>query len=53
MGTAPEMVTTKIHADYLRGVGMIDERLLILPDLEKMLSEEEMAHVSAIGEMHA
>ena len=49
---APEMVSTKIHADYLKGVGKIDERLLILLDLEKVLSEEEMAHVSAIGEMH-
>ena len=49
---APEMITTKIHADYLKGVGKIDERLLILLDLEKVLSEEEMVHVSAIGEMH-
>ena len=49
---APEMVTTKIHADYLKGVGKIDDRLLILLDLEKVLSEEEMSHVSDIGEMH-
>ncbi|MCK5659835.1 MAG: chemotaxis protein CheW, partial [Methanosarcinales archaeon] len=49
---APEMITTKIHADYLQGVGKMDERLLILLDLEKVLSDEEMAHVSAIGEMH-
>ncbi len=49
---APEMITTKIHADYLKGVGKIDDRLLILLDLENVLSEEEMAHVSAIGEMH-
>ncbi|MCK5659837.1 MAG: chemotaxis protein CheW [Methanosarcinales archaeon] len=49
---APEMISAKINADYLKGVGKIDERLLILLDLERVLSEEEMAHVSAIGEIH-
>ena len=51
VGPAPEMITTKIHADYLKGVDMIDERLLILLDLEKVLSDE-MVHGSAIYEMH-
>ena len=50
--SAPEMVTTKIHTDYLRGVAKIGEWLLILLDLGKVLSEEYMAHVSAMGEMH-
>jgi len=36
---APEIITAKIHADYLRGVGKLDDRLLILLDLEKVLSE--------------
>lgn len=49
---ALEVMTTKIYTDYLRGVDKIDERLLILLDLEKVLSEDELSHVSAIGEMH-
>lgn len=48
---APEIIKAKIHADYLRGVGKLDDRLLILLDLEKVLTEEEMTHVSSIGEM--
>jgi len=49
---APEIITAKIHVDYLRGVGKLDDRLLILLDLEKVLSAEEMAQVAAVGEMH-
>lgn len=48
---APEIIKAKIHADYLKGVGKLDDRLLILLDLEKVLTEEEMTHVSSIGEM--
>jgi len=36
---APEIISAKIQADYLRGVGKLDDRLLILLDLEKVLSE--------------
>ena len=49
---APEIISTKIRADYLKGVGKLDDRLLILLDLEKVLSDEEMSHVAAVGEMH-
>ena len=49
---APEIISTKIKADYLKGVGKLDERLLILLDLERVLSEGEMSQVSAVGEMH-
>jgi purine-binding chemotaxis protein CheW len=48
---APEIIKAKIHADYLKGVGKLDDRLLILLDLEKVLTEEEMTRVSSIGEM--
>jgi len=48
---APEIIKAKIEADYLRGVGKLDDRLLILLDLEKVLSGEEMAQVAAVGEM--
>ena len=49
---APEIISTKIKADYLKGVGKLDDRLLILLDLERVLSEEEMSQVAAVGEMH-
>ena len=49
---APEIISTKIKADYLKGVGKLDERLLILLDLERVLSEGEMSQVAAVGEMH-
>ena len=49
---APEIISSKIKADYLKGVGKLDDRLLILLDLERVLSEEEMSHVAAVGEMH-
>lgn len=49
---APEIIKAKIHADYLKGVGKLDDRLLILLDLEKVLSEEEMTDISSIGEVH-
>jgi len=49
---APEIISAKIRADYLRGVGKLDDRLLILLDLEKVMSAEEMAQVAAVGEVH-
>ena len=49
---APEIISSKIKADYLKGVGKLDDRLLILLDLERVLSEEEMSQVATVGEMH-
>ena len=49
---APEIISTKIQADYLKGVGKLDDRLLILLDLERVLSDEELSQVAAVGEMH-
>lgn len=52
MGPAPEIISTKIQADYLKGVGKLDERLLILLDIERVLNDDEMAQVEAVSEMH-
>ena len=49
---APDIISTKIQADYLKGVGKLDDRLLILLDLERVLNEDEVAQVAAVGEMH-
>lgn len=38
---APEMGTT-FNTDYLTGLGTLDERMLILIDIDKLMSSEEM-----------
>ncbi|WP_407356153.1 chemotaxis protein CheW [Methanolobus sp. WCC5] len=35
----PEIITQKINAEYLKGVGKLDDRLLILLDLENIVNE--------------
>lgn len=44
---APEIITKKINADYIEGVGILDERLLILLDLGKVLDKSEREGVQA------
>ncbi|MGB7533761.1 MAG: chemotaxis protein CheW [Halobacteriota archaeon] len=36
----PGMITTEIFEEYLRGVGKIENRLIILLDLKKVLTKE-------------
>jgi len=45
--TTPELVT-KVDTDYMRGVLTIENRLIIMLDLQKVLSEEELAKLSEI-----
>lgn len=45
---APGIIASKIHADYLKGVGIVGERLLILLDLMKVLSEKDMAEMAEL-----
>lgn len=44
--SAPELVSSKIHADYLKGVVVLENekrsRLIILLDLPKLLQEKEL-----------
>jgi purine-binding chemotaxis protein CheW len=35
----PEIITQKINAEYLKGVGKMDDRLLILLNLENIINE--------------
>lgn len=49
---APPIITKKINVDYLMGVGSVEERLLILLDLVKVLSEEELIELSETGGKH-
>lgn len=42
----PSLIETEVHEQYLRGVGKSDDRLLILLDLNEVLSTEEIKHIS-------
>ncbi len=52
---APELVQTEIRTDYIKGVGKLDNRLIILLDLEKLWAPHEAeeltkASMSAVNE---
>ncbi|MCG2710867.1 MAG: chemotaxis protein CheW [Candidatus Omnitrophica bacterium] len=42
----PSFIETEVHERYLRGVGKSEDRLLILLDLNEVLSTEEIKHAS-------
>ncbi len=44
----PEMIKSKINAEYLTGVGKIGNRLLILLNLARVLGEEEIEELSEL-----
>ncbi|GEN44940.1 chemotaxis protein CheW [Alkalibacillus haloalkaliphilus] len=44
---SPEVVGS-VNADYIRGVAKIDQRLLVLLNLDKVLTEEEFDHLSTV-----
>lgn len=48
----PELVSAKIDSSYLKGVGKLDNRLLLLLDMGRVLSKDEMAQIPAIQEMY-
>ncbi len=43
---APAVITEKINTDYIEGVGILDERLLILLDLAKVLLAKDVEHIT-------
>ncbi len=45
---APEMGTT-FNTDYLIGLGTLDDRMLILVDIDKLMSSEEMGLVDSLA----
>lgn len=46
---APEMIQSNIDAEFIKGVGKIENRLIILLDVEKILSREEVRQVSTLS----
>jgi purine-binding chemotaxis protein CheW len=43
--TTPEMVATEISNEHLKGVGKVDDRLIILLDLKQVLAAEEIEEI--------
>ncbi len=41
-------LTSEISAEYIRGVGKLEDRLLILLDLNKVLSQQELAKLNGL-----
>ncbi|WP_292471592.1 chemotaxis protein CheW [Methanolobus sp.] len=42
---APELVMSNVSKDYITGVGKLDDRLLILLDLSKVLNKKEVEDI--------
>ncbi|MDD5773907.1 MAG: chemotaxis protein CheW [bacterium] len=42
---APEMIETQIHSEFIKGVGKLENRLVILLDVDRILSHEEIKKV--------
>ena len=45
----PDLIQSKIHKDYIKGVGKLGNRLLILLDLEKILSQHEVVQLEKVS----
>ena len=48
---APSIITEKIHADYIKGVAVLDDRLIILLEPDKIYSEEELIEMGSTEEV--
>jgi len=47
----PESTTTSVSKDYMTGVGMLDNRLIILLDVDKVLTSTELIELGEINQM--
>ncbi|MCG2735830.1 MAG: chemotaxis protein CheW [Candidatus Methanoperedenaceae archaeon] len=43
------LITSKIQSEYIEGVGKLDDRLLILLNIDKMLNAEELKKIHSIS----
>ena len=46
---APELITSNVSRDYIKGVGKMDNRLLILLDLAKVMTLDELEEISDLA----
>jgi len=37
--------TSHVSTDYIKGIGQIDDNLVIILDVDKLLTSEELAHI--------
>jgi purine-binding chemotaxis protein CheW len=44
----PELIQTKIRKDYIKGVGKLENRLIVILDLEKVLAPHELEEVAKV-----
>ena len=47
----PESTTTSVSKDYMSGVGMLDNRLIILLDVDKVLTTTELIQLGEVKQM--
>ena len=47
----PEMVTTEISKEYLKGVGKVENRLIILLNLKQVLTKKEIEEIKGLEEL--
>jgi purine-binding chemotaxis protein CheW len=45
----PELIQTKVKKDYIKGVGRLDNKLIVLLDLEKVLAPEEIEELAEVS----
>ncbi len=45
----PQLLASQVHADFIRGVGKLTDRLVIILDANKILSHEEVDDVKRIS----
>ncbi len=50
---APAIISEKIQADYVKGIGILENRLLILLDLNKVFEEKGLAELSELVKKQA
>lgn len=53
ISASPEIISREINADYLQGVCVLNERLVILLDLAKILNTKDLNNIAKIQEQHA
>lgn len=46
----PDFLQTKINMDYISGIGKLEDRLIVLLDLSKVLAVDQLEIASAVGE---
>jgi purine-binding chemotaxis protein CheW len=44
----PELIQTEIRKDYIKGVGKLENRLIVILDLEKVLAPQELEEVAKV-----